>query len=98
MRAKTPSVNEWPATKPDLDFQVAPTVATVHLGLEVHLGNAGQKEELMRLKLTGLTLAISILPLTANAQITVQMANIRCDQYLAMPPSQQEKFSAWMSG
>jgi len=57
-----------------------------------------KRGEVMRLKFTGLTLAISILPLTANAQTTVQMANIRCDQYLAMPPSQQEKFSAWMSG
>jgi len=50
------------------------------------------------MKFIGLTLAISLLPLTANAQITVQMAEIRCDQYLAMPPAQQEKFSAWMSG
>jgi hypothetical protein len=41
---------------------------------------------------------LSILPYTANAQITVQMADIRCDQYLAMAPTQQEKFSAWMSG
>ena len=52
----------------------------------------------MRMKFIGLTLAISLLPLTANAQITVQMAEIRCDQYLAMPPGQQEKFAAWMSG
>ena len=52
----------------------------------------------MKMKSIGLTLAISLLPLTANAQITVQMAEIRCDQYLAMPPAQQEKFSAWMSG
>jgi HdeA/HdeB family protein len=52
----------------------------------------------MKLKSTALLLAISLLPLTAHAQITVQMADIRCDQYLAMPPAQQEKFSAWMSG
>jgi hypothetical protein len=52
----------------------------------------------MKLKSTALMLAISLLPLTANAQITVQMADVRCDQYLAMPPAQQEKFSAWMSG
>jgi len=52
----------------------------------------------MKLRYTGLTLATLILPFTANAQVTVQMANIRCDQYLAMLPSQQEKFSAWMSG
>jgi hypothetical protein len=52
----------------------------------------------MRLKIIGLILAISFLPVRANAQITVQMADMRCDQYLTMPPSQQEKFSAWMSG
>ena len=52
----------------------------------------------MRMKFIGLTLAISLLPLTANAQLTVQMADVRCDQYLAMPPAQQEKFAAWMSG
>ena len=33
-----------------------------------------------------------------DARRTVQMANIRCDQYLAMPPSDLAKFSAWMSG
>jgi hypothetical protein len=50
------------------------------------------------MKFIALTLAISLLPLTGNAQITVQMAEIRCDQFLAMPTAQQEKFSAWMSG
>ena len=52
----------------------------------------------MRARLIGLTFAMSILPVAANAQITVQMADVRCDQYLGMPIAQQQKFSAWMSG
>ena len=52
----------------------------------------------MKSRLIGLAFAMSVLPVAANAQITVQMANIRCDQYLGMPASQQQKFSAWMSG
>ena len=46
----------------------------------------------------GLALAISIIPIAANAQLTIEMANIRCDQYLAMPPDQSRDFSSWMSG
>jgi hypothetical protein len=34
----------------------------------------------------------------ANAQVTIDMANIRCEQYLAMPADQSREFSAWMSG
>jgi hypothetical protein len=34
----------------------------------------------------------------ANAQVTIDMANIRCEQYLAMPVNQSREFSAWMSG
>jgi hypothetical protein len=45
-----------------------------------------------------LALAISLLPVAANAQLTIDMANIKCDQYLAMSPSQSRDFSAWMSG
>ena len=52
----------------------------------------------MRLTVISVTVATLILPVEANAQITVQMANIRCDQYLAMPSSDSERFSAWMSG
>ncbi|MFY9836713.1 MAG: HdeA/HdeB family chaperone [Xanthobacteraceae bacterium] len=52
----------------------------------------------MRLSVMGITVATLILPVAANTQITIQMANIRCDQYLAMPPSDSERFSAWMSG
>ena len=52
----------------------------------------------MRLMLIGLTVATLMIPVAADAQVTIQMANIRCDQYLAMPPSDSERFSAWMSG
>lgn len=52
----------------------------------------------MRLGAMGLALAIWIVPMAANAQLTVEMANIRCEQYLAMTPSQSRDFSSWMSG
>ena len=52
----------------------------------------------MRCRLIGLTFAISILPVVANAQLTIDMGKITCDQYLAMPPAQSDNFSAWMSG
>jgi hypothetical protein len=52
----------------------------------------------MRCRFIGLTFAISILPVVANAQLTIDMGKITCGQYLAMPPSQSDNFSAWMSG
>ena len=52
----------------------------------------------MRCRLIGLTFAISIVPVVANAQLTIDMGKITCDQYLAMPPAQSDNFSAWMSG
>ncbi|MGZ7060568.1 MAG: HdeA/HdeB family chaperone [Candidatus Angelobacter sp.] len=52
----------------------------------------------MRFRLISLASAIWLLPISANAQLTVEMANIRCEQYLAMSPSQSRDFSAWMSG
>jgi HdeA/HdeB family protein len=52
----------------------------------------------MRSGLICLTFAISIIPVVANAQLTIDMGNITCGQYLAMPPSQSDNFSAWMSG
>ena len=51
----------------------------------------------MRLLLLGL-IAISTVPIAAHAQLTIDMARIRCDQYLAMPPNQSRDFSSWMSG
>ena len=52
----------------------------------------------MRCGLISLTFAISIVPVVANAQVTIDMGKITCGQYLAMPPSQSDNFSAWMSG
>jgi len=52
----------------------------------------------MRFRVISLTFAILLLPVDANAQITIDMANIKCDQYLAMSPAQSRDFSAWMSG
>lgn len=52
----------------------------------------------MRFGPMGLALAIWIVPMVANAQLTVEMSNIRCEQYLAMTPSQSRDFSSWMSG
>ena len=52
----------------------------------------------MILRLMSLASLIWILPVSANAQLTIEMANIRCEQYLAMTPSQSRDFSAWMSG
>ena len=42
--------------------------------------------------------AISLLPVAANAQLTINMDQIKCDQYLAMSPDMSRDFSAWMSG
>jgi len=52
----------------------------------------------MRFRLMGLALAAWIVPIAANAQLSIEMANIRCEQYLAMTPSQSRDFSSWMSG
>jgi HdeA/HdeB family len=52
----------------------------------------------MRTGLIGLTFAIAVIPAVANAQLTIDMGNVTCGQYVAMPPSQSNDFSAWMSG
>ena len=52
----------------------------------------------MRLRLISTVFAISLFPVVANAQITVNMGALKCDQYLAMSPSMSRDFSAWMSG
>lgn len=36
--------------------------------------------------------------MAANAQLTVEMASIRCEQYLARTPSQSRDFSSWIGG
>jgi hypothetical protein len=46
----------------------------------------------------GMAFAISLLSVTANAQLTIDMNAIQCSQYLAMSPEMSRDFSAWMSG
>jgi hypothetical protein len=53
---------------------------------------------LFTLRSAVLALAMTVLAGVANAQVTIEMANIRCEQYLAMPVNQSREFSAWMSG
>ena len=45
-----------------------------------------------------LAFAVSMIPAGVSAQLTIDMDRIKCEQYLAMPPSQSNDFSAWMSG
>ena len=52
----------------------------------------------MKLRLIGITFALSLLPVAANAQVTIDMGAFTCSQYLAMPLSMSVNFSAWMSG
>jgi HdeA/HdeB family len=52
----------------------------------------------MKSGLIGLALTVLTIPVTANAQLTIDMGRITCDQYLAMAPSRSNDFSAWMSG
>jgi hypothetical protein len=52
----------------------------------------------MKLRLISTAFAISLLPVAANAQATVDMGAFTCGQYLAMSPSMSRDFSAWMSG
>lgn len=52
----------------------------------------------MKLRLISTAFALSLLPAVANAQLTIDMGAIKCDQYLAMTPSMSRDFSAWVSG
>ena len=52
----------------------------------------------MRFRFIGLAFAFSIISVAANAQLTIDMSAIKCDQYLAMSPAMSRDFSAWMSG
>ena len=52
----------------------------------------------MKLRLISAVFAISLLPVAANAQATIDMSAFTCSQYLAMSPSMSRDFSAWMSG
>ena len=52
----------------------------------------------MKLRLMSAAFAIWLLPVAANAQLTINMGAFTCSQYLAMSPSMSRDFSAWMSG
>ncbi len=52
----------------------------------------------MKLRLISAAVAFSLLPITANAAVTIDMRSIKCNQYLAMSPSASRDFSAWISG
>ena len=52
----------------------------------------------MRLKLISAAFAITIIPVAANAQFSIDMDAFTCSQYLTMSPSMSRDFSAWMSG
>ncbi len=52
----------------------------------------------MKLRLICAALAISLLPVPAIAQVTIDMGSFTCAQYLAMTPSRSRDFSSWMTG
>ena len=52
----------------------------------------------MKLRSISAAFAISLLPMAANAQLTIDMGAFTCSQYLAMTPAMSRDFSAWMSG
>jgi hypothetical protein len=52
----------------------------------------------MNLRLIGATFAIALVPVAANAQVTIDMRAFTCSQYLAMSPAMSANFSSWMSG
>jgi hypothetical protein len=52
----------------------------------------------MKRQLISAAFAISLFPMAAGAQVTVDMNAFTCAQYLAMSPSMSRDFSAWMSG
>jgi hypothetical protein len=52
----------------------------------------------MKIATTIAAFVMAILPVTGNAQVTIDMSSVACAQYLAMPPDQARDFAAWMSG
>jgi hypothetical protein len=52
----------------------------------------------MRKLLLFLAVAMTVAPGLGEAQVTIDMAQITCANYLDMPPGQARTFSAWMSG
>jgi hypothetical protein len=66
--------------------------------LDAAIVGASERTRKMKSRLIGAAIAISLLPAAANAQVTVDMGALTCEQYLAMSPSMSRDFSAWMSG
>jgi acid stress chaperone HdeB len=56
------------------------------------------KIRMLPMKLTAVVLSAFAFATIANAQVTIEMRNIKCQQYLALTPAQSAAFSAWMSG
>jgi len=52
----------------------------------------------MKPKLVCAVFALSLLSVSANAAVTMDMAAITCRQYRALPPEMSRHFSAWMTG
>ena len=52
----------------------------------------------MRKLVFGLALATSLIPSAGHAQVTLNMTQVTCANYLAMSSNQARVFSAWMSG
>jgi hypothetical protein len=52
----------------------------------------------MKIRLMSAALAVSLFPVAANAQVTIDMGAFTCGQYLAMTPAMSRDFSAWMRG
>jgi hypothetical protein len=46
----------------------------------------------------GVVLSTVVLHSSANAQLTIDMSLVTCEQYLGMTPAVSRDFSAWMSG
>ena len=44
------------------------------------------------------TIAGTILPSIAQAQVMIDTSRITCSQYLALPPDQSGMLAAWLSG
>jgi hypothetical protein len=56
------------------------------------------KRSIAKLSLVVLLLAAASGPEASRAQIAVNMALLKCGQFLAMPPDQSRVYAAWMSG
>jgi hypothetical protein len=52
----------------------------------------------MRKMLFCLAVAMTVMPGSGQAQVTMDMTRVTCADYLAMAPDQARIFSAWMSG